>query len=76
MQQNAHDHFQKIYLEHEKATLQLEAQKKQLEEHEKQLQHREAKNETERKKLHYDKMMVIYLCSSQVLNSCLLQYSA
>lgn len=57
MQQSAHDHFQKIYLEHEKATSQLEARKKQLEEREKQLQYREAKNETERKKLHSEKIM-------------------
>lgn len=57
MQQNAHDHFQKIYLEHEKAKSQLEAQKKQLEQREKQLQYREAKNETERKKLNSEKIM-------------------
>lgn len=59
MQQSAHDCFQKIYLEHDKATSQLEARKKQLEEREKQLQYREAKNETERKKLHSEKIMVI-----------------
>ncbi|KAJ8770980.1 hypothetical protein K2173_022881 [Erythroxylum novogranatense] len=57
MQQNARDHFDKIYLAHEEATLQLKSQRRELEQHEKQLQRRQAHNEDERRKLLHDKKM-------------------
>ncbi|KAJ7980848.1 factor of DNA methylation 1-like [Quillaja saponaria] len=57
MQHDAHDHFQKIFLEHEKVTHHLEAQKMELQKREKQLQQREAQNETERQKLYHEKKM-------------------
>lgn len=59
MQQNTSDHLKKILLEHEQVSLRLEAQKKRLEQHEKQLRQREAQNETDRRKLHDEKKMVI-----------------
>lgn len=58
MQQTARDHFEKISLEHEKATRHLEAQRKELEWHEKQLQRRQVHNKNERLKLHREKEMV------------------
>ncbi|GAV78267.1 XS domain-containing protein/XH domain-containing protein/zf-XS domain-containing protein [Cephalotus follicularis] len=57
MQQNGRDHLEKIFSDHERATLHLEAQKKQLEQCEKQLLKREAQNDTERWKLHHEKKM-------------------
>ncbi|XP_020541399.1 factor of DNA methylation 4 isoform X2 [Jatropha curcas] len=57
MQQIAHDHFEKIYIEHKRATLDLEAQRKELEQREKQLQKREFQNENERRKFHHVKKM-------------------
>ncbi|XP_031287541.1 factor of DNA methylation 4-like [Pistacia vera] len=56
MQQIARDQFEKVLLDHEKVKLQIEAQRTQLEMHEIELQHREAQNETERQKLHQDKL--------------------
>lgn len=62
MQQNAHDHFAQISLEHHKSTQHLEEQMKRLEQREKELLQREAQNETETRELHDEKKMVIYIC--------------
>nr|QDC18032.1 factor of DNA methylation 4-like B [Hypericum perforatum] len=53
MQQAAHDYFQTVSAEHEKARQNLEAQKRELEEQEAQLQQRE--NESERRRLDNEK---------------------
>lgn len=52
MQQNARDHLEKIFSEHEKI-------KKELEQREKELQKREAYDECERKKLVTEMEMVM-----------------
>ncbi|XVF68775.1 hypothetical protein PTKIN_Ptkin11bG0028300 [Pterospermum kingtungense] len=57
MQQNAHDHFNKISLDHERIRDHLLQQKRELEQHEKDLFHREAQNEAETRKLQREKMM-------------------
>ncbi|KAJ6772573.1 FACTOR OF DNA METHYLATION 4 [Salix koriyanagi] len=57
MQQNEHDHFEEISVEHEKVTRLLLAQNEELKQREKQLQRREAQNESERLKLHHEKKM-------------------
>ncbi|KAJ6311948.1 hypothetical protein OIU77_013657 [Salix suchowensis] len=58
MQQNEHDHFEEISVEHEKVTRLLLAQNEELKQREKQLQRREAQNENERLKLHHEKKMM------------------
>nr|QDC18034.1 factor of DNA methylation 4-like D [Hypericum perforatum] len=55
MQQAAHDYFQTVSAEHEKARQNLEAQKRELEEQEAQLLQRE--NESERRRLDNEKKM-------------------
>ncbi|XVF05507.1 hypothetical protein REPUB_Repub05bG0178200 [Reevesia pubescens] len=57
MQQNAHDHFKKIYLEHERIAQHFCDQKRELEQREKELFQREAQNEAETRKLQHEKMM-------------------
>ncbi|XWS74132.1 hypothetical protein CRYUN_Cryun02cG0189200 [Craigia yunnanensis] len=57
MQQNAHDHFKKISLEHERITKHFCDQKRELEQREKELLQREAQNEAETRKLQHEKMM-------------------
>ena len=61
IQEDRHNHFKKILLEHERATLQLEAQRKDLEQHEKLLKNREALNDREIRRLAHEKKMVILL---------------
>ncbi|KAK4772771.1 hypothetical protein SAY86_014546 [Trapa natans] len=51
IQSSAHDHFQRIFNDHEKLKSQLESHKKELELCAEELEKREAKNESERKKL-------------------------
>lgn len=51
IQTSAHDHFQRIFNDHEKLKSQLESHKKELELRGEELEKREARNETERKKL-------------------------
>lgn len=51
IQASAHDHFKKIFNDHEKIKLQLENQKKELELRGNELEKREVVNENERKKL-------------------------
>ena len=58
MQQNAHDHFKKISLEHERIAQHFCNQKRELEQCEKELFQREAQNEAETRKLQHEKMMV------------------
>lgn len=58
MQENQHNHFEKILLQHEETTLHLEAKRKELEESEKLLQKREALNESEIRRLSREKRMV------------------
>ncbi|KAF8030890.1 hypothetical protein BT93_D0168 [Corymbia citriodora subsp. variegata] len=58
MQQNTRDHLEKIYLEHDKVTLQLQAQKHELWQQEEELELREVQNEGKRAKLRHDKEMV------------------
>ncbi|KAK8645568.1 hypothetical protein V6N13_119394 [Hibiscus sabdariffa] len=57
MQENAHDHFKKISLEHEKMARKFSDQKTELEQREKELFDREAQNEAETRKLQHEKMM-------------------
>ncbi|XWS28829.1 hypothetical protein CRYUN_Cryun25bG0105100 [Craigia yunnanensis] len=57
MLQNAHDHFKKISLDHERITQHLYDQKRELEQYEKELFQREAQNEAETIKLQHEKMM-------------------
>ncbi|GMI92152.1 factor of DNA methylation 4 [Hibiscus trionum] len=57
MQENAHDHFKKISLEHEKMARQFSDQKTELEQREKELFDREAQNEAETRKLLHQKKM-------------------
>lgn len=60
MQQNAHDHFKKISIEHERITRHLYDQKRELEQYEKELFQREVQNEAETRKLKqlkHEKMM-------------------
>ncbi|KAE8732396.1 XH/XS domain-containing protein, putative isoform 2 [Hibiscus syriacus] len=57
MQQNAHDHFKKISLEHERMAWQFSDQKIELEQREKELFYREIQNEAETRKLQHEKMM-------------------
>ena len=68
MQQNEHDHFEEISVEHEKVTRLLLARNEELKQREKQLQRREAQNENERLKLHHEKKMVTYLTFLDVAN--------
>ncbi|KAI4302396.1 hypothetical protein MLD38_038145 [Melastoma candidum] len=51
MQSSSHDHFQRIFSDHEKQKLQLESHKKALELRGQELEQREAKNEVDRKML-------------------------
>ncbi|PKI72372.1 hypothetical protein CRG98_007242 [Punica granatum] len=51
IQSSAHDHFQRIFNDHEKLKSQLESHKMELELRGEELEKREARNETERKKL-------------------------
>ncbi|KAL5711441.1 hypothetical protein ACHQM5_021897 [Ranunculus cassubicifolius] len=51
MQQNARDHFRKIFNEHEKLKSKLDTQRHELEMRGKELEKREAHNENERRKL-------------------------
>ncbi|KAK4761281.1 hypothetical protein SAY87_006174 [Trapa incisa] len=51
LQSSTHDHFQRIFNDHEKLKLQLESYKKELELCAEELEKREAKNGSERKKL-------------------------
>ncbi|KAE8700862.1 XH/XS domain-containing protein, putative isoform 2 [Hibiscus syriacus] len=57
MQQNAHDHFKKISLEHERMARQFSDQKTELEQREKELFDREIQNEAETRKLQHEKIM-------------------
>ncbi|XP_022755771.1 factor of DNA methylation 4 isoform X2 [Durio zibethinus] len=57
MQQNAHDHFKKISLEHERIAQHFCDKKRELEQREKELFQREAQNEAATKNLQHDKMM-------------------
>ncbi|KAE8678910.1 Factor of DNA methylation 4 [Hibiscus syriacus] len=57
MQQNAHDHFKKIFLEHERIAQHFQYQQRELEQREKELFQREAQNEAETKKIQHEKMM-------------------
>lgn len=57
MQQNEHDHFEEISVEHEKVTRLLLAQREELKQREKQLQRREVQNENDRLELHHEKKM-------------------
>lgn len=68
MQQNEHDHFEEISVEHEKVTRLLLARNEELKQREKQLQRREAQNENERLKLHHEKKMVTCLAFLKVAN--------
>ncbi|KAJ6982887.1 hypothetical protein NC653_025875 [Populus alba x Populus x berolinensis] len=68
MQQNEHDHFEEISVEHEKATRLLLAQREELKQREKQLQRREVQNENDRLKLHHEKKMVTYLAFLKAAN--------
>lgn len=58
MQENAHNHFKQISLEHERNAKCILDQKRELEQREKELLQREAQNENETKKLQHEKMMV------------------
>lgn len=60
MQKTAREHFEKIFVDHEKARLRLEAQKTELENLEKGLQRRQEQNKTERERLYHEKKMVIF----------------
>lgn len=51
MQTSSHDHFQRIFGDHEKRKLQLESHKKALEMRGQELEQREAKNEIDWKML-------------------------
>ncbi|XP_061340670.1 factor of DNA methylation 4-like [Gastrolobium bilobum] len=55
IQQRDRDHLNNIFMDHEKARLHLEAQKKELQNRENDLQKRQARNDNERKKLHFKK---------------------
>lgn len=57
MQQSARDHFENIYIEHEKAREYLEARKNVLQEREKELENREARNESEKRMLQHEQEM-------------------
>ncbi|KAK8515734.1 hypothetical protein V6N13_139295 [Hibiscus sabdariffa] len=57
MQQNAHNHFKQIFLEHERIAQHFQDQQRQLEQREKELFQREAQNEAETKKIQHEKMM-------------------
>ncbi|KAG8471492.1 hypothetical protein CXB51_036162 [Gossypium anomalum] len=57
MQENAHNHFKQISLEHERNAKCILDQKRELEQREKELLQREAQNENETKKLQHEKMM-------------------
>ncbi|KAG6760067.1 hypothetical protein POTOM_036568 [Populus tomentosa] len=74
MQQNEHDHFEEISVEHEKATRLLLAQREELKQREKQLQRREVQNENDRLKLHHEKKMVTYLAFLKAANFLILQF--
>lgn len=54
IQDNARQHFQKIFKDHEKNKLLLETQKRELELRGQELEKRETQNEYERKKLAED----------------------
>ncbi|OMO67779.1 hypothetical protein CCACVL1_20320 [Corchorus capsularis] len=64
MQQDAHDHFKAISVEHEKVTQNLVDQKRQLDLREKELLQREAQNEAEARKLKQEKEIVCKVLSS------------
>ena len=58
MHQSSRDHFEKICVEHEKASLYLEAQNKELEIRQKELLQRHAHDESERQKIVLQQKMV------------------
>lgn len=66
IQDNARQHFQKIFKDHEKNKLLLETQKRELELRGQELEKRETQNEYERKKLAEDieEVCQMLLCSS------------
>lgn len=68
MQQNEHDHFEEISVEHEKVTRLLLAQREELKQREKQLQRREVQNENDRLELHHEKKMVTYFAFLKAAN--------
>ncbi|XP_024927008.3 factor of DNA methylation 4 isoform X1 [Ziziphus jujuba] len=57
MQEEGRDHFEKILLQHNEATLHLEDQRKELEQQEKLLRQREAQNDSEIRRLSREKEM-------------------
>ncbi|XVE59257.1 hypothetical protein DITRI_Ditri05aG0031500 [Diplodiscus trichospermus] len=57
MQQNAHDHFKMISLEHERIAQHFCDQRRKLEQREKELFQREAQNEAETRELQHEKLM-------------------
>lgn len=66
------EYFWRILKEHKEAASQLEDQRKELERREKLLQQRRALNDSERRKLHHDRQMVILSFSSiKELRLCL-----
>lgn len=64
MQQDTRDHLEKIFMESEKRKARLEAEGKKLQTRQNQLEKLQAKNESESRKLHYLKKMVLHLVPS------------
>lgn len=60
IQQSNRDHLEKIFMDHNKARLDLEAQRKELEYREKDLQKLQTQNVNERNKLYLEIKNVIY----------------
>lgn len=63
MQQNSHNQLEKILKDHQEMNKQIELQSKMLVQHQKELEKREAHNENERRKLDYEKEMVLQFSS-------------